>query len=102
MSLYHAVESLVVPVVVIGCAVSVVARYAPRTRERVKAALAGWLGGLSATGWRAHLVRRLAPAMAQGCASGCDDGGCNTCDSNTSASASTAPTEHVIRIVRKG
>ncbi|WP_340521261.1 DUF6587 family protein, partial [Cupriavidus necator] len=40
MTLYHAIETLLVPLIVLACAVSVIARYAPRTRERVKAALA--------------------------------------------------------------
>jgi len=95
MSLYHAFESLLVPLIVLACALSVAARYAPRTRERVKAALAVRLGGSGATGWRARLVARLAPQAAAGCASGCDSGGCNTCAS------STAPAEQPVRLVRK-
>lgn len=106
MSLYHALETVIVPLVVLGCAVSVASRYAPRTRERVKAALAASLGGAAATGWRAALVRRLAPTMAQGCASGCDDGGCGTCESNTAGAAGASgapavPKEQVVRVVRK-
>ena len=103
MSFYHAIESLLVPLIVLACAVSVAARYAPRTRERLKAGLAARLGGPSATGWRARLVRWLAPQAAAGCASGCDDGGCNTCASNTAPSEGTQdkPAEQVIRLVRK-
>ncbi|EYS91560.1 membrane protein, partial [Cupriavidus sp. SK-4] len=48
MTLYHAIETLLVPLIVLACAVSVIARYAPRTRERVKAALAARLGGSAA------------------------------------------------------
>ncbi|EYS93706.1 membrane protein, partial [Cupriavidus sp. SK-4] len=54
--------------------------------------------------WRARLVRWLAPQAAAGCASGCDDGGCNTCGSNTASTTSDAqdkPAEQVIRFVRK-
>ncbi|PVY76686.1 hypothetical protein C7414_109169 [Cupriavidus alkaliphilus] len=106
MSLYHAIETLLVPLIVLACAVSVVARYAPRTRERVKAALAARLGGPAATGWRGRLARWLAPQSAAGCASGCDDGGCNTCGANTSTNTSTPtgqdkPAEQVVRFVRK-
>ncbi|WP_439669566.1 Transmembrane protein [Cupriavidus necator] len=104
MTLYHAIETLLVPLIVLACAVSVIARYAPRTRERVKAALAARLGGGGATGWRARLVRWLAPKAAAGCASGCDDGGCNTCGSNTAGTTSGTqdkPAEQVIRFVPK-
>jgi hypothetical protein len=94
-----------VPLIVLACALSVAARYMPRTRERAKAALAASLGGAQARGWRARLVARLAPqAPAAGCASGCDSGGCNSCDSNTSGNASSpapAAQEKPIRIVRK-
>jgi hypothetical protein len=105
MTLYHAIETLLVPLIVLACAVSVLARYAPRTRERVKAALAARLGG-AATGWRGRLVRWLAPQAAAGCASGCDDGGCNTCGSNTANATNTSggqeqPAEQVVRFVRK-
>jgi hypothetical protein len=99
-TVYHAAESLLVPVIVAACALSVASRYAPRTRERIKAALAARLGGAGASGWRAGLARRLAPTAAQGCASGCDDGGCGTCESNTTSPARPAG-EHVIQIVRK-
>jgi hypothetical protein len=104
MTFYHAIETLLVPLIVLACAVSVVARYAPRTRERVKAALAAHLGGNAATGWRGRLVRWLAPAAAAGCASGCDDGGCNTCGANTASHSSGGqdkPAEQVVRFVRK-
>ncbi|WP_316155450.1 DUF6587 family protein [Cupriavidus sp. BIC8F] len=104
MTLYHAIETLLVPLIVLACAVSVMARYAPRTRERVKATLAARLGGSAVTGWRARLVRWLAPQAAAGCASGCDDGGCNTCGSNTASTTSGAqdkPAEQVVRFVRK-
>ncbi|WP_354684635.1 DUF6587 family protein [Cupriavidus necator] len=104
MTLYHAIETLLVPLIVLACAMSVAARYAPRTRERVKAALAARLGGAAATGWRARLVRWLAPQTAAGCASGCDDGGCNTCGSNTANTAGAKPdqpSEQVVRFVRK-
>ncbi|WP_439686908.1 Transmembrane protein [Cupriavidus oxalaticus] len=103
MTLYHAIETLLVPLIVLACAVSVVARYAPRTRERVKATLASRLGGGAARGWRGRLVRWLAPQAASGCASGCDDGGCNTCGSNTAnaADAQQRPAEQVVRFVRK-
>ncbi|SOY69658.1 conserved hypothetical protein, putative transmembrane protein [Cupriavidus taiwanensis] len=102
MPLYHAIETLLVPLIVLACAVSVVARYAPRTRERVKAALAARLGGAGAAGWRGRLARWLAPQSVAGCASGCDDGGCNTCGANTTAPGSTdKPAEQVVRFVRK-
>ncbi|KWR91959.1 DUF6587 family protein [Cupriavidus sp. IDO] len=108
MTVYHAIETLLVPLIVLACAISVAARYAPRTRERIKAALAARLGGTSASGWRARAVRWLAPQAAAGCASGCDDGGCNTCGSNTANAANAAngqapsrPTEHVVQLVRK-
>lgn len=102
MSLYHVVESVLVPLIVLACALSVASRYMPRTRERVKAALASRLGGARARGWRARLVARLAPqAVASGCATGCDSGGCNSCDSNTSTNAAPASREKPIRIVRK-
>lgn len=104
MSLYHAIETLLVPLIVLACAVSVLARYAPRTRERVKAALAARLGGAAATGLRGRLVRWLAPQAAAGCASGCDDGGCNTCGSNTANTSEAQPgkpAEQVVRFVRK-
>lgn len=101
MSLYHVVESVLVPLIVLVCALSVAARYMPRTRERATAALAASLGGAQARGWRARLVARLAPqAVASGCATGCDSGGCNSCDSNTS-NATPLPEEKPIRIVRK-
>ncbi|MFS8974210.1 DUF6587 family protein [Cupriavidus necator] len=104
MSLYHAIETLLVPLIVLACAVSVLARYAPRTRERVKAALAARLGGAAATGLRGRLVRWLAPQAAAGCASGCDDGGCNTCGSNTANTSEAQPGKpagQVVRFVRK-
>lgn len=110
MGLYHAFETLLVPLIVVACALSVAARYMPRTRERFKAALAARLGGTAATGWRRSFVVRLAPQAAAGCASGCDSGGCNTCGSNegetTSANATDAagnktPVEQPIRFVRK-
>ncbi|CAN7691780.1 hypothetical protein LJR296_005456 [Cupriavidus necator] len=104
MTLYHAIETLLVPLIVLACAVQVIARYAPRTRERVKATLAARLGGSAAAGWRARLVRWLAPQAAAGCASGCDDGGCNTCGSNTANTTSGAQgqtAEQVVRFVRK-
>lgn len=101
MSLYHLVESVLVPLIVAACALSVAARYMPRTRERTKAAVARALGGAQASGWRARVVARLAPQAASGCASGCDSGGCNSCDSNT-ANPSGAVDEKPIRIVRKG
>ncbi|SPA33827.1 conserved hypothetical protein, putative transmembrane protein [Cupriavidus taiwanensis] len=102
MSFYHAIETLLVPLIVLACAVSVVSRYAPRTRERVKAALAARLGGPAAAGWRGRLARWLAPQAAAGCASGCDDGGCNTCDANTSTpTGQHKPAEQVVRFVRK-
>lgn len=101
MSLYHIVESVLVPLIVLACALSVAARYMPRTRERAKAALARTLGGAQARGWRARLVARLAPQAASGCASGCDSGGCNSCDSNTGNATATVE-EKPIRIVRKG
>ncbi|MFC4523454.1 DUF6587 family protein [Cupriavidus pinatubonensis] len=103
MSLYHAVETLLVPLIVLACAVSVASRYAPRTRERIKAGLAARLGGQGAIGWRARMVRWLAPQAAAGCASGCDDGGCNTCASNTATATGTPdqPAEQVIQLVRK-
>lgn len=101
MSLYQAIESVLVPLIVLVCALSVAARYMPRTRERAKAALAAGLGGAQARGWRARLVARLAPqAVASGCTTGCDSGGCNSCGSNTSGTAPAA-TEKPIRIVRK-
>lgn len=100
MSLYHAFETLLVPLIVLACAVSVVARYAPRTRERIKSALAGQLGGASATGWRGRVVHWLAPRAAAGCASGCEtDSGCGTCGSNTAANH--GKNEQVIHLVRK-
>ncbi|AGW92562.1 MULTISPECIES: DUF6587 family protein [Cupriavidus] len=104
MTPYHAIETLLVPLIVLACALSVLARYAPRTRERVKAALAARLGGAAATGLRGRLVRWLAPQAAAGCASGCDDGGCNTCGSNTANTTETQqgkPAEQVVRFVRK-
>lgn len=109
MTLYHAFETLIVPLVVLGCAVHVAGRYMPRTRERVKAGLAGMLGGASASGWRGWLARRLAPSQAAGCASGCDTGsGCGSCDSNTSGSGTSGgagttggSNEQIIRFVRK-
>ncbi|MGO4332495.1 DUF6587 family protein, partial [Cupriavidus sp. M-11] len=60
MSLYHAVETLLVPLIVLVCAVSVLSRYAPRTRERLKAWLAMQLGATAATGWRRRAVAWLA------------------------------------------
>jgi len=106
MTLYHAFESLLVPLIVVVCAVHVAGRYMPRTRERVKAGLAASLGGASAQGWRGWVARRLAPRAAAGCATGCDtNSGCSTCGSNTSVStgsSGTAPAnEQVIRFVRK-
>ncbi|MDF3838934.1 hypothetical protein P3W85_39265 [Cupriavidus basilensis] len=105
MSLYHAFEALLVPLIVLACAVSVAARYAPRTRERLKAGLAARLGGGAATGWRQRAVAWLAPQAAAGCASGCDSGGCNTCGSSTTDAAQPAPGaragEQVIRFVAK-
>ncbi|MBY4896924.1 DUF6587 family protein [Cupriavidus sp. AU9028] len=107
MSLYQAFEALLVPAIVLVCAISVAARYMPRTRERIKAGLAARLGGGNAQGWRAALVRRLAPAQVAGCASGCDSGGCNTCGSATGASAAAGgtrdqpPQEQTIRFVRR-
>jgi hypothetical protein len=105
MNLYHAFESLLVPLIVLACAVSALARYAPRTRERVKAALAARLGGAAATGWRQRVVAWLAPQAAAGCASGCDSGGCNTCGSSTAQSDQPTPgkqaNEQVIRFVAK-
>ncbi|MDQ0143494.1 DUF6587 family protein [Cupriavidus necator] len=104
MTLYHAIETLLVPLIVLACAVSVLARYAPRTRERIKAALAARLGGAAATGWRGRLARWLAPQAAAGCASGCDDGGCNTCGANAANNTSGSqdkPAEQVVRFVRK-
>ncbi|MDW3681254.1 hypothetical protein RA280_05755 [Cupriavidus sp. CV2] len=105
MSLYHAVETLLVPLIVLGCTISVLARYAPRTRERIKGGLAARLGGTAATGWRRRAVAWLAPQAAAGCASGCDSGGCNTCGSATTGSAQQAPveqaSEQVIRFVAK-
>ncbi|EKZ98569.1 transmembrane protein, partial [Cupriavidus sp. HMR-1] len=52
MTLYQAFETLVVPLIVLACALHVVGRYMPRTRERLKASLAAGLGGASASGWR--------------------------------------------------
>ena len=106
MTLYHAFESLVVPLIVVACAVHVAGRYMPSTRERVQAGLAAALGGASAQGWRGGLARRMAPREAAGCATGCDtSSGCSTCESNTSASAGNSGTgpanEQVIRFVRK-
>ncbi|MGO4306487.1 DUF6587 family protein [Cupriavidus sp. RAF12] len=106
MTLYHAFETLVVPLIVVACAVHVAARYMPRTRERVKARLAASLGGVSATGWRGWLAKRLAPQEAAGCATGCDtNSGCSTCGSNTSspsAGGNDGPAnEHIVRLVRK-
>ncbi len=107
MTLYHAFESLLVPLIVVACAVHVAARYMPRTRERVKAGLAASLGGASAQGWRGWLARRMTPReAAAGCATGCDtNSGCSTCESNTSASTGNPGTgsanEQVITFVRK-
>lgn len=105
MTLYHVFETLLVPLIVIACALSVASRYLPRTRERVKAGLAGMLGGAMAPGWRGWLARRLSPTAAAGCASGCDTGsGCSTCGSNTSSSAgpsSSGSDEQVIRFMRR-
>lgn len=105
MSLYHAVETLLVPLIVLACTISVLARYAPRTRERIKAGLAARLGGTDATGLRQRAAAWLAPQAAAGCASGCDSGGCNTCGSSTAGSTQPAPvtqaSEQVIRFVPK-
>lgn len=105
MTLYHALETLLVPLIVLACAVHVAGRYMPRTRERVKASLAAMLGGASASGWRGWLAQRLAPSQAAGCASGCEtNSGCGTCGSNTSAPTGTdskQDNEQVIRFVRK-
>ncbi|KJK20872.1 membrane protein [Burkholderiaceae bacterium 16] len=105
MNFYHAVETLLVPLIVLVCALSVLARYAPRTRELVKAWLAASLGGSAATGWRQRAVAWLAPQAAAGCASGCDSGGGNTCDSSTAQGEQPAPGkqagEQVIRFVAK-
>ena len=111
MTLYHAFETLIVPLIVLACAVHVAGRYMPRTRERVKASLAAMLGGTSANGLRGWLARRLAPTQAAGCASGCDtNSGCGTCDSNTSNTSGTSgagstgsggSNEQVIHFVRK-
>lgn len=108
MTLYHAFETLIVPLIVLGCAVHVAGRYMPQTRERMKARLAAMVGGVSASGWRGWLARRLAPSQAAGCASGCDtNSGCGTCDSNTSGSGgsggsgSGGSNEQIIRFVRK-
>lgn len=99
MSLYQLAETLLVPLIVIACAISVAARYMPRTRERIKASLAGALGGGTATGWKGRMVAWLAPKGAAGCASGCDSGGCNTCGS--SETAGRQPTEQTVKWVRK-
>lgn len=106
MSFYQAFEALLVPLIVLICAISVAARYMPRTRERVKAGLAARLGGSQARGWRARLVNRLAPAQAAGCATGCDSGGCNTCGSATGDAsgqpgAGEPPREQTIQFVRR-
>ncbi|CAG9182163.1 DUF6587 family protein [Cupriavidus pampae] len=113
MTLYHAFETLLVPLIVIACALSVASRYLPRTRERVKASLATMLGGAMATGWRGWIARRLSPTAAAGCATGCDtNSGCGSCGSNTSsngsssASSNTVPSsggndEQVIRFMRR-
>jgi hypothetical protein len=105
MTLYHAFETLIVPLIVLGCAIHVVGRYMPQTRERMKARLAAMVGGGSASGWRGWLARRLAPSQAAGCASGCDtNSGCGTCDSNTSGSGGSGSggrNEQIIRFVRK-
>ena len=105
MTLYHALETLLVPLIVLACAVHVAGRYMPRTRERVKASLATMLGGASAGGWRGWLARHLAPSQAAGCASGCEtNSGCGTCGSNTSAPTGTdgkQDNEQVIHFVRK-
>ncbi|MHA7684347.1 DUF6587 family protein [Cupriavidus sp. PET2-C1] len=105
MSLYHAFETLLVPLIVLACTLSVLARYAPRTRERIKSGLAARLGGTAATGWRQRAVAWLAPQAAAGCASGCDSGGCNTCGSSTTDSVQQVPAqqagEQVIRFVAK-
>ena len=105
MTLYQAFETLVVPLIVLACAVHVVGRYMPRTRERVKASLAAGLGGASASGWRGWIARRLAPREAAGCATGCDtNSGCSTCGSNTSTKSTEsggASNEHIVRFVRK-
>lgn len=105
MSLYRAFESLLVPLIVIACAVSVAARYMPGTRERVKAGTVAMLGGALAPGWRGWIARRLSPSAAAGCATGCDtNSGCGTCGSNTSGSpGNTTGTsdEQIIRFVRR-
>ncbi|RZT31884.1 DUF6587 family protein [Cupriavidus agavae] len=106
MTLYHAFETIVVPLIVLACAVHVAGRYMPRTRERAKASLAATLGGAAAPGWRGWLARRLSPTQAAGCATGCDtNSGCSSCGSNTSGSSggsgSRADDEQVIRFVRK-
>lgn len=106
MTLYHAFETLIVPLIVLACAIHVAGRYMPRTRERIKASLAATLGGASAPGWRGWLARRLSPTQAAGCASGCEtNSGCGTCGSNTSSGAgspdSKTSDEQIIRFVRK-
>ncbi|WP_454765706.1 DUF6587 family protein [Cupriavidus campinensis] len=106
MTLYHAFEILVVALIVAACAVHATSRYMPRTRERVKAALAARLGGVSATGWHGWLARRLAPQAAAGCATGCDtSSGCGTCGANSVGGPANGtagpPDEHIVRLVRK-
>ena len=107
MTLYHAFETLIVPLIVLACALHVVGRYMPRTRERVKASLTVALGGPSVSGWRGWLVRKLAPSQIAGCATGCDtSSGCSTCESSTSGSTggdtgSGDRSEQIIRFVRK-
>nr|WP_311530013.1 DUF6587 family protein [uncultured Ralstonia sp.] len=104
MSVYHVVETGVVATVVALSALSLTGRYAPATRARAMARVAGWCDRPSRPGWmRAFGQRLLTPGESPSChsdplsGSACGSG-CSGCASGESSSS--AAVEQPIRFVR--
>ena len=84
-----ALQSLVVALIVLACAVRVFARYAPRTAWRLQAAVAYFFEKNGRPAWSRRLGIRLRPAVPT--VTSCGSGASSAC----SACGSCAPAEPV-------
>ncbi|MGM3277290.1 DUF6587 family protein [Ralstonia sp. 24A2] len=105
MSVYHIVETGVVATVVALSALSLTGRYAPATRARTMARVAGWCDRPSRPSWmRAFGQRLLTPGESPSChsdplsGSACGSG-CSGCSSGESSSS--AAVEQPIHFMRR-
>ena len=79
MSLFMAVQAVLLTLLALFCLGQAISRLAPRSLARLRLIAASRIDSPVAAGWRRALARRLAPARTASGGGACGSGGCSAC-----------------------